>query len=132
MQLDGILFTVCLKQFLINVPDHFMENMRVQISSTWRVFGFQYSNPWIILRLKQQLPASNVSSTGSAFVRCAKGVGSSVARGSPYIFSFNSNYCYHYLHRKIFDPNTILILVLNKTSLKNLNLLMDRLSHMGV
>ena len=80
MQLDGILFTVCLKQFLINVPDHFMENMRVQISSTWRVFGFQYSNPWIILRSKQELPASNVSSTGSAFVRCAKVMGSSVAR----------------------------------------------------
>ena len=132
MQHDGILFTVCLKQFLIHVPDHFMENMRVQISSTWRVFGFQYSNPWIILRLKQQLPASNVSSTGSAFVRCAEGRGFKCGSDSPYIFSFNSNYCYHYLHRKIFDPNTILILVLNKTSLKNLDLLMDRLRHTGV
>ena len=61
-----------------------------------------------------------------------KVVGSSVARITRIFFSFNSNYCYHYLHRKIFDPNTILILVLNKTSLKNLNLLMDRLSHTGV
>ena len=127
MQLDGILFTVCLKQFLINVPDHFMENMRVQISSTWRVFGFQYSNPWIILRLKQLLARQVVHSSDARKV-----VGSSVARIARIFFLFNSNYCYHYLHRKIFDPNTILILVLNKTSLKNLNLLMDRLRDTGV
>ena len=86
----------------------------------------------MILKLKDQLSASHVSSTGSAFVRYAEGRGFKCGPSSPYIFSFNSNYCYHYLHRKIFDPNTILILVLNKTSLKNLNLLMDRLRDTGV